>query len=342
MTITRRWQAGFESNGSASESEFDSYTTEVAASTTYVKTGTYCVRCYGANGARYGTVNVSATRQVRIGFHHYVANTPTWLPTRLLVVRSASAELFSIGYQNANGQNLELLIAGTQQDTLTGYSPSIAWRHIGIDAKIDSSAGWVNVYIDGVLEMSFSGNTGNADIEVIRFGADTGRVTNYYDDCFVDDTAGESAAATVPDYRFEFITPNGNGNYSQTTGSDGNSTDNYLLVDDVPHNSDTDYCQADTLDERDTYAMTTVTIPTGWSVAALIPVVYAKKSDAGTDTEIALTTRYSSTNGDGTAQNLPTSYGYLWERFTTKPGGGAWDQSAIDGVEVGWIGKGTF
>jgi len=220
--------------------------------------------------------------------------------------------------------------------------------HIGLDVKIDLTSGWAVVYIDGIEVMRYEGDTGNADINTFRLGKLTGEGGNvpsytYMDDIFVDDTTGQGAAAPVPDRRFYPITPNGAGAYNHGIGSDGNSVDNHLLVDDRPHNSDTDYVYMDTLDQKELNLMTTYTPPTGFTFAALIPFVYAKKTDAEVDTQLA-PLLYTTSGSDllGTAQALPTSYGWIWERFTTKPGGGAWDQAGINDVQVGFQGKGTF
>lgn len=48
------------------------------------------------------------------------------------------------------------------------------------------------------------------------------------------------------------ISPNANGTYSQLTGSDGNSTDNYALVDEVPV-STADYAEATSTGLKDSY-----------------------------------------------------------------------------------------
>ena len=45
---------------------------------------------------------------------------------------------------------------------------------------------------------------------------------------------------------------------------------------------------------------------------------------------------------EGVAQSLGTSYNWVWERFTTSPCGAQWNQAAIDEMEAGYQGEGTF
>jgi len=340
MTITRLWQAGFESNGTSSHTGEFSAVTGGTVSSTYAKSGTYSFR---TSITDHGDVIVN-TSQLRTGFHargfKLISNS---YPASIVACRTATANL--VAFKVKNTSTLALVIGTTEQVTFAFASPTTEFKHFGLDVKIDASAGWAVAYIDGIEVMRYEGNTGNAAIVNVRYGEATdgfGNDYTYYDDCLIDDTTGEAAAAPVPDRRFYPLTPNGNGTYSEGAGSDGNSTDNYLLVDDRPHNSDTDYVVLSAADQRETYAMTTATLPTGFTFAALIPYVYARKTDAEVATQLALLLRGGSTDAEGTAQNLATSYAWLWERFTTKPGGGAWTQSDIDAIEAGYQGEGTF
>ena len=347
MTITRRAQAGAGSNGASSTSEFNAISASgFTVSSTQKKTGSYSFRVGTGNVGDYGQWAVPATRQLRTCFHWYGQYAAATDGPSILTLRSAGAALVILKADDAGG--LSLTVGGTVRDTEAAIITVNAWQCIGVDVKIHASAGWVKVYRDGIEILSYTGNTGDADITIARYG--TGESANYhtfttytyFDDLYLDDTTGEATAAIPPDLRFNNAAANGNGNYSQCAGNDGNSTDNYLLVDDAAHDSDTTYVEADTLDERDTYAMETVTIPAGWGCTAVIPYAFALKTDAGTATQLALTTRLGTTDQDGDAQDLPTTYGKLWQRFTAKPGGGEWDQAALDDMECGFVGKGAF
>lgn len=342
MTITRLWQAGLESDGTNSHlGEFSSVSSSVnvTTSSTYAKSGTYSLRFPVGND--YATQLIGSS-QARTGFHVRGLELITDLLPAYIVAFRTTANL--VGIRVKNSTTLALWVGATEQDTYAFATPTSDFNHFGLDVKVDATAGWAVAYIDGVEVMRFEGNTGSDAITSVRYGdAINGfKAYTYCDDLLIDDTTGETAAAPVPDRRFEPLTPNGNGTYSEGTGSDGNSTDNYLLVDDRPHNSDTDYIELDTADERELYTVTTTSPPAGFIFAALIPFAYAKKTDGAVATQLAPLLRLGSVDLEGTAQNLSTSYAMVWERFAAKPGGGAWTQTDIDAVEVGYQGEGTF
>jgi hypothetical protein len=243
------------------------------------------------------------------------------------------------------GSDLTLEVGGTSRAYAVGALPTTAFAHFGVSVKINSSAGWITIYKDGVAILTYSGNTGNADMVLTRFGTPDQSITyTYYDDLYIDDTTGEAAAATVPDRRFAYVLPNADGNYSQCAGSDGNSVNNSLLVDEQPHNSETDYVEATALDQKDTYNMATITLPTGNSIAAVIPYAYARKTDAAAATLITNTIRTGGVDLNGADQALASAYGIpLWTRFVKQADGATdWNQAALDALEVGFVGRGAF
>jgi len=347
MAITRRWQAGCESNLTASptgENEFDVVSGSITTTAT-AKTGSLAFKI-ASLASPSADVVLSATRQIRIGGHWNLQAQAATTGT-LVFWRAAGVDLGSVRMV-AGDLNLNLGLydaAGNQQAVVNNIYTAGAYFHLGVDIKIDNAAGWVKVYVDGTEVLSWTGNTGNANIDSVRFGgAATGSgprslADTYLDDAYIDDTTGEVAAA-VPDRRFAYIIPDGVGNYSQCAPV--GSANHWENVDDRPHDSDTTYNEANVLNERDTYTMTTVALPAGWTIAAVIPCLYCKKTDAGTDTEITPTLRESATDDDGTSVDADSSYSLKWERFTTKPSGGAWTQAALDGLEVGFVGTGTF
>jgi hypothetical protein len=334
MTITRRWQSGAEADATgADESEWTRE--DLATSTVRVKTGTYSF------SGNYGERDVPATRQLRVAMHACPAGSPSGTPYIFSVRTGITTVLLGVWAKDA--ATLALMVNGVEQDTCAFNSNADIFFHLGLDVKIDSGAGWAVFYIDGAEAMRFEGNTGNNDISTVRIGAQTlNTLLIYRDDLYIDDLTSQGAAAPCPDRRFPYVTPNGAGYHKEGLGSDGNNTDNHLLVDDAPHDSDTTYVVLDAADERETNQMTTYTLPTGFAIAAVIPVIFAKKTDAEIDTQLAPLLRYDSTDLEGAAVALGSSYTMQWERFTTKPGGGAWDQAALDGLEIGYQGEGTF
>jgi len=344
MAITRLAQMGFESNGTDSLSEMSGSTGSPTISDVYPKTGTYSLRLAPSaiNSWAYYTLPL-ATRQIQVGFHLRSAGGMS-ADNTLFAARAAAADLFTINADNAG--NITLWVGGSQKDIKAGLFPMADYAHFGIDFKIHSSAGWVTVYKDGVSYLTFAGNTGNADIATLRFGNQLTSLLNnwnYYDDVIICDSTGEAAAAVVSDVRFSWLqAETGAAQHNAWTGSDGNSVDNYALVDDRPHTTDTDYIEATATDLLNTVQLATMSIPVGMSIKALIPTAYAKKTDGGVDTHIAMVMYGAATLVTGADQELATSYIPMQERFVAKPGGGAWDQAALDALQVGVKSRGSY
>ena len=342
MATTRVWQSGAETGSIDEVDGVDSSAMSTPdVSSTQAKTGTYSIytNVTTSNGWTYAYVTIPATRQIEFGCFHY-GNAPTNGTREMWSMRSAAGNLIMLQLTSANV--LELVVGVGTEDTSSAFG-SLAWKRLSLDIKIHATTGWVKVYRDNVEILSFEGNTGNADIVQMRFGAlewgSNEAMPHYWDDMFINDTTGETMGEVIPNLRFYFITPNGNGNYADWDGSDGNQVDNYLLVDEVPP-SDADYVETNVVDELDSYTMTTFVLSTDQLIKAIIPIARANRE--GATEQIALGTRYSGTDLIGSDQNPSGSFDYVWERQVTKPGGGDWDQASLDGVEAVIKSRGTF
>jgi len=284
----------------------------------------------------YAYINFTATAQMRVGCWTKITAIPGGYYD-VFKIRDTSGELVQVKCSTSGSQ---LLVNGTAQDTGGSYFGS--WTHIGIDVKVHSTNGWVYVYRNGSLDMSFDGNTGTLNANQFRFGkhvATNYTYTQWVDDIFIDDTTGESSPAPLPLLRFVHVRPSGNGNYAQWIGSDGDSTDNYLLVDEVPV-STSDYVNGTSTDDMDSYNMYTYSLADGEVVRAVIPMAVAKRHSS--TEQIALGTRLSSIDSVGSDQTPSGTYTSFYERQTTKPGGGSWEQADIDGMELVLKARGAY
>lgn len=340
MTITRIAQAGMETG---SNKEFDYVHINTATSTANAKTGNYALYGNSHQCAAYKYLS-SVSYQIRGGyFFRYGGQYDYTVYPDIFKIMSGSTVLARMTV--TQGRLFNLTTGGTWRDNAVSLTPFGDYFHLGFDFKIDSSAGWAKVYIDGLEALSYTGNTGTDAITHIILGTNNSSSTyqlyyTYIDDFYLDDTTGEGSAAIPPILRFPLITPNGNGNYDGNwSGSDGNSVNNYELVDEIPL-SESDYITKDSADSSESFAMGTYTLGTNESCVAVIPTAFAKKNSS--TEQIALGTRVSSTDSIGSDQNPVTSYYPLFNRQTTKPGGGSWDQSAIDGLEVVLKSRGTY
>lgn len=127
----------------------------------------------------------------------------------------------------------------------------------------------------------------------VSCGTEAGNLTldHVVSDLAVNSTAAGGTQTSWPGAEsLVYLFPNGNGDNSAWAGSDGNSTDNFLLVDEVPPNT-TDYVESNTSGQIDEYELTAT--PAGLGAADTINVVqvgvYAAVSDAtGADPDLVI------------------------------------------------------
>jgi len=342
MAITRIWQGGAESG---SIEEFSSYKSGASASAAQKYTGSYSFALnFGLlSASHWASQSIPSTRQVRVAGQ--------WLPSGITTTNvgylyglrgSGASELVYIRYAGTSAANpFYLYVGGVLRDTQSNAFVGSTWIHIGIDAYINSSVGWVKVYANGQEILSYTGNTGNSDIIDFILGRSAQPAsysTEYFDDLYIDDTTGESSPNSPYIKKFYSLNVNGDGAYSQWTPIPTGS--HYANVDDRPPDDDTSYLEAVTGSLLDSFTMTTFTLATNEDIVAMIPFAFAKRGS--TTEQISLGTRSSGTNLIGTAQDLSTSYDYVWERQVTGSLGFDWNQSYMDSIEVIINSTGTY
>jgi hypothetical protein len=129
--------------------------------------------------------------------------------------------------------------------------------------------------------------------------------------------------------------PSGNGDASQLTGSDGNSTDNYALVDEVPSNNDTDYVEGSVVNERDLYQLSNVSLPVGTTVRRVL-VESRSKDTVAEGGLIALEVKTGGTEYVSADMALASSYAPVRAEWILNPNTGvAWTQADLDALQVG-------
>lgn len=200
-----------------------------------------------------------------------------------------------------------------------------------IEVRVNgSSTGWIN--LTGIDTR----NAGNASANVIQiFGGGNSENVNFdADDLYICDATGSTNNNFLGDVRVDAFFPDGNGNSSQFTGNDGNSTDNYQLVDDTAPDDDTTYVESDTPTEIDTYTFPGM-LHTPSSIHGLQINMMSKKDDSGSR-NIASVIRSGGTNTSGTSQALATSYVNYTQISETDPNtSAAWTSSGFGNAEFG-------
>ncbi len=288
---------------------------------------------YNYNTSSFSVLHksITASAQVFCGFgmsvggnriHFYGDSGAT---QHITVLRSGSTGLIEIRRGSESGT---LLARGTTT------VPSNNWYYLEISVTIDDAIGEVHVRLNGSTtdEVSYTGDTKNGGtattIDAVRFDF-TGRIADVY----ILNSLGALNNTFLGDVAVRTLIPSGNGTSSQLTGSDGNTTDNYLLVDEHSY-STTDYVGSPTTGQRDTYSISD--LPAGVNnVYAVQTVGIMAKSDA-TAGSSKLALRSGGTVYYGTTRTLTTTYTGYYDLFETDPNtAAAWTVGNVNALESG-------
>ena len=244
------------------------------------------------------------------------------------VVLSHPASSGQLGfYRNYNGN--QTLLGSTSSRVLRDD----IWYYLEVKMKVN------NTLTTGDLELRVNGETwiqvdsGDSSVsnnewcDAFRFGAanSSGSGVNVdYDDFYILDDSGSAPYNTfLGDIRVDTIRPNGNGTTSDFVGSDADSTDNYLLVDEVTPDGDTTYLKSSTPSEIDLHNLESLPV-TPSVIFGVQPVCVCKKTDAGVRTARHVI-RTGGTNYESGADIYPSSKEYIG--FASLGGAGMWQDN---------------
>ena len=311
--------------------------------------GTPCAKLVGTGAA--GAVLLSAQM--------YATPSGTVLGGRFKFKQSAittASTFLTLGTQNLSGGTAGTFIMGTNGTTGTWFVTGnttvngtsnvcdnvehlIEWQ---VDLK--DSGGAIKVWVDGVLEINFSGDAfaGSAHATAPwqpAFSVQaTGPVqTRWIDDFIIFDNSGGTGALKTSGQPFgnlaiATIRPTGAGSSAQFTPSAGA---NWECVDDVTQNGSTDYVQSATSGHRDLYAMGDL----GVTPAAILGVVnkcYVENPGSGT-ISMQQVLKSGATIDVGTSVVAGVSGGYKAKPYDVDPNGSAaWTLSAVNALEAGF------
>lgn len=210
--------------------------------------------------------------------------------------------------------------------------------YIEVKAVLNDSTGAVTVKVNGDSIITLSSvDTKNAGtlttIDTVAVGCrNSASATSDYDDFYIANGDGSGITDFMGDITVETLRPSGDGNYSQFTGSDGNSVNNSLLVDEATLDI-TDYVQGAS-GLKDSYAYGNLSA-TSATIKAVQAQAIAMKSASGAQS-FKQNTRISSTDYAGTSTALSTSDVAYWQLWESSPATStAWTISEVNGAEFG-------
>lgn len=277
----------------------------------------------------YKTLDAQATWI--LGFAFYLPSTNTNVTSIARIYDSTTVQ--SSLYHNASRQ-LEVRLS-TSSVLATGMTLNFnQWYFIEWQITTNNSGSSI-VRVDGVETINFSAtdtqSTANAYGDKISL---TPGNNDRVDDVYVCDTSGTTNNTFLGDVRVSTSIVNGNGNSSQFTGSDGNSTDNYLLVDDTTPDDDSTYTESETVGHVDLMTVADLTVsPT--QIFGVQVNAHAKRTDV-TARGLENAVRSGGTKYNGTEQALQTGYRDIYHIWEQNPATStAWTESTVNALEIG-------
>lgn len=312
----------------------------LTADTTQKRSGSYSYMgsSAAAAGALIGNKNFTALSEFYLRIAFYVTSISS-TSTKVCAWRNSTTELGNIRINLAT--SLLELYTSTNTLVATGTHPISVdtWYLLEVHVKIADASGVVEARLDGLDEASFTGDTkpGSATtVDNFTINSVSG-LDVWFDDLAMNDisnTDGKNDNSWCGDGKIFILYPNDNGTTNQFTGSDADSTNNYLHVDEIPHDTDSTYVEDSVSGHKDMYNL----IPfsgSGMTVLRVYPEARIRDtvSESGS-IHLGLRT-YSTEYKTSSPKPLLTSYtkivgdDYKTNPYTTS----GWTNTEIDALE---------
>ncbi len=231
------------------------------------------------------------------------------------------------------GNNLPLLVLRGSTVIATGVRNLQAnvWYYCEIKVVFSGTSGSVVVRLNGVEELTFSGNTiatANAYANGIAGPANTAL---FIDDLYVLDTTGVVNNNFLGDVAVYTLIPDIDGSQAQWTPVGAASA--FQATREQPADDDATYIVTGTA--GNVHLFTLDDIPPGATVFGLQAFVRARKDDAGTRV-IRIVEKQGATTRETADIGLTGSYAYYGTPIEeTAPDGSGWTDAKVNDLEVG-------
>ncbi|MET0787496.1 MAG: hypothetical protein ABWY25_12420 [Paenisporosarcina sp.] len=242
------------------------------------------------------------------------------------------------------GSSGEIIVhnAGTVRgSSAIGVLPSGAWSYVEVKAVIHATTGSVIVRVNGVQILSLT-NIDTADSSTmtswLKLGATpstNGTIGNAFDDFYLVDTTGTVNNDFLGEIAVEHLRP-ASDDTAQWLGTDGNSVNNYDLVDEAGAFNGTDYVASSTIGHRDLYVPTPSSRPITSPVVAVMVSTVAQKTDVGTRTvKMCVKEGAGGTVRQSAELGLPSSFGEINAIFERKGDGSQFTVADVNNLRFG-------
>ena len=202
---------------------------------------------------------------------------------------------------------------------------------IEVHIKIADSGGRIEVKVDGVQDIDYTGDTkpgADTQFDKVRLGVGPYAIwttTAYFDNFIADD------ADWIGDTKIQAISPSGAGNSSGWTASAGS---NFECVDEIPA-SDTDYVSINAVDTVDTYVAQALSGSID-SIKCVQMQSRTRTEGSPTPTQLQLVARAGGSNYFSASETVPVAEKGLYNLWELNPDdSAAWEASDVNSMEMG-------
>jgi hypothetical protein len=219
------------------------------------------------------------------------------------------------------------------------------WQHFSVDVLI-ADVGRARVKLNGytiidVIGVDTRNGGASGDVTNLRWSSPEGSFAAWHvDDFYLGDHTGASPYnSDVGDCRVQTLRPVATGSLSEWVGSDGDSVDNWSLVDDVA--GEADYVKASAVGQRDKYVLADSAGAPNERVHAVKADVFYSKSDSGVapgDLSVTLTSPGGAVVKETVATVPDFATTFQWRSTaprTKAPDGENWTTQSLNDLEIG-------
>lgn len=291
--MARLWTCGFELQSVTAGTAGHEYDTSYGAesiSTAIKHSGAASLRINPtASDVGFDKQFGTASDDVFIRFYLRIASAPTQANTVLFGTFDTANGGLHVVYLNTDS-TITLYMYNGSALVNKGTSSALdvdTWYRIEFDSHTSTTTWTASLRVDGI-EVASGTETGPGawdtdgiyieayTLNPTTFAAGTTTCDIYIDDVAVNDDSGSFQTSWPGEGNTVYYFPNGNGDNSDWVGNDGNSTDNYLLVDDVTPDNATTYVTSNTSGDIDDYATSDSTASIGTGDTINVVEVHAR------------------------------------------------------------------
>lgn len=346
--MTRLFTDGFEMGDLLS---FDSNSGSFGVQNAQKRTGSYS---FGTYGGIYGNQSIrlpftTSTSEIfiRIPFWQGTYGTYGGGQTERVYIRKGGTVIAVVVFTSSYTIQLYSGDMSVLMCTTPVAFSGGTWNLLEIRLKIASAPdGIATIRVDGIDRVTFTGNTkpgADTTVDNLWFyvlNNNTAAVQWLFDDVAINDSSGGSVDNSwCGDGHIVALLPNGNiTGESDFLGSDGNNTDNYLLVDETPSNGDTDYVESPNIGDQDLYDLTPIAAFVAGQVVLRVWTEVRAKALAMDASKLTVGIKSGSVEAIVTQFPLNGSYaGYKGAAVVTDPNdaGQPFSETAINALMAG-------